>query len=460
MADDLPSDQSVKSAGAVNVGVQRILRELLAQVEGAQSDKEADVYQLFADRFRAEADRCRGTAAEMAAVGKPSGDHQHPPAGPAPASTAEQLSGLQGLYSKDIRFEGGGGGSVDSAQLQKLVRAMVPHVKGCADAELECTLVTGGITNQLYRVAVPAEKGCPLLVRVFGAEGMIDRDLENATYLALSEAGLAPPYFGRFGNGRIEGWLPTRALNLDDMSDPSIFGRVAEQMGRLHKFEPPPGLKEHYAEPGLWPQLLAWLEQSRGSVRKLSEGAFGETVARRTRALEHDLLGAGLSRAAEEVSALKAAIPTDCPVAFCHNDALAGNILKDPVSGDVRLIDFEYGGTNFRGFDIANHWNEWAGGTQLEMNGVPEYGRFPTQKQRRQFCEAYLTAAFGKASEAEILALESESLTFVLVNHWYWGLWAVNRAAEEGIDEFDYITYARHRLSRYYADKEQFGSAQ
>ena len=26
------------------------------------------------------------------------------------------------------------------------------------------------------------------------------------------------------------------------------------------------------------------------------------------------------------------------------------------------------------GYDIANHWNEWAGGTQAEMNGVCEYG--------------------------------------------------------------------------------------
>ena len=28
---------------------------------------------------------------------------------------------------------------------------------------------------------------------------------------------------------------------------------------------------------------------------------------------------------------------------------------------EVTLIDFEYGGANYRGFDLANHWNEWAG---------------------------------------------------------------------------------------------------
>ena len=30
----------------------------------------------------------------------------------------------------------------------------------------------------------------------------------------------------------------------------------------------------------------------------------------------------------------------------------------------ITLIDFEYGSMNFRGFDIANHFNEWAGGTE------------------------------------------------------------------------------------------------
>ncbi len=36
---------------------------------------------------------------------------------------------------------------------------------------------------------------------------------------------------------------------------------------------------------------------------------------------------------------------------------------QHPASGELKLIDFEYGGPNYRAFDIANHFNEWAGGT-------------------------------------------------------------------------------------------------
>ena len=46
-----------------------------------------------------------------------------------------------------------------------------------------------------------------MLVRVFGGEGIIDRNKENATVAWLAENGLGPKYYGRFANGRIEGFF-------------------------------------------------------------------------------------------------------------------------------------------------------------------------------------------------------------------------------------------------------------
>ena len=146
------------------------------------------------------------------------------------------------------------------------------------------------------------------------------------------------------------------------------------------------------------------------------------------------------------------------PVVFAHNDMLAGNIMLHVESGAVQLIDFEYGGCNYRGFDIANHWNEWAGGTQEEMNGQTEYERFPTDEQQLEFCQKYLQRSCGSVEQAaaEAPALVQEARTFVLVNHWYWGLWALNRAVEEGTGDFDYLTYARCRIGQYYAVRDAF----
>jgi hypothetical protein len=34
--------------------------------------------------------------------------------------------------------------------------------------------------------------------------------------------------------------------------------------------------------------------------------------------------------------------------------------------------------------------------------------------------------------------------------HRYWGLWAVNQAATEGMDGFPFLTYARQRIGQYW----------
>ncbi len=47
------------------------------------------------------------------------------------------------------------------------------------------------------------------------------------------------------------------------------------------------------------------------------------------------------------------------PVVFCHNDLLLANVLFTGKS--VSFIDYEYAGYNYQAFDIANHFNEFAG---------------------------------------------------------------------------------------------------
>jgi len=139
------------------------------------------------------------------------------------------------------------------------------------------------------------------------------------------------------------------------------------------------------------------------------------------------------------------------------------------------LIDFEYGGSNYAAFDIANFFNEHAGGTETEENGQTDYSRFPDPEQQKRFCMEYVKTT--KRSESMLSGLtecevdENEDLDgeatdllksvakFILVNHLYWGLWAVNQAAEEGTDEFDYIRYATNRFNEFHAKKAEWEEA-
>ena len=62
------------------------------------------------------------------------------------------------------------------------------------------------------------------------------------------------------------------------------------------------------------------------------------------------------------------------------------------------------------------------------------------------------TGSFAKlnTSDDEAMELVYESNKFVLLNHWFWCLWAVNQVVLEGVDDFDYITYAESRAKQYW----------
>ncbi len=49
------------------------------------------------------------------------------------------------------------------------------------------------------------------------------------------------------------------------------------------------------------------------------------------------------------------------PLVLCHNDILLANIIYDEVKDSVSFIDFEYCFPNYAPFDLANHFNEFAG---------------------------------------------------------------------------------------------------
>ena len=234
---------------------------------------------------------------------------------------------------------------------------------------------------------------------------------------------------------------------------------IAQQMAKLHVgYTVPDHLKEHHdaSEPALWSQLYSWMDQATSITNFKSE----EDDARAQELLD-------LPKIATELEWLKNDyIPKDAKVAFCHNDLLAGNIMKHTINGNIQLIDFEYGGVNFVSFDIANHFNEFAGGTE-NKEGQTNYDLFPCETKRRAFIDSNLRTASDLQSsdsdsveptEEAIQEMHLEVQAFVLANHLYWGLWAVNQAAMEGTEEFDYMAYASNRFKQYFKNKAEFES--
>ena len=131
------------------------------------------------------------------------------------------------------------------SQIATVVQTICSEWKNITQNQMEISVVSGGITNLLYQVKQSSDSVSSLLVRIYGekTEILIDRENENKTFAELSKRNYAPDYFGRFENGRIEGYISnTRSLHSVELgkTSPIHFVKyIAQEMASLHTIKIP-----------------------------------------------------------------------------------------------------------------------------------------------------------------------------------------------------------------------------
>eukprot|EP00742_Colponemidia_sp_Colp-10_P003413 GILJ01003634.1.p1 GENE.GILJ01003634.1~~GILJ01003634.1.p1 ORF type:complete len:390 (+),score=38.85 GILJ01003634.1:81-1172(+) len=331
------------------------------------------------------------------------------------------------------------------------IRKHVPGWSGVSAAEFEETVITGGLTNKLYmwkkKQVDGSEDEVPhVLIRIYGegSESFLNRGQEVKIANTISSLGVGPRIFGLFEGGRVEEFFVSRCLTTDELSLPDIMLDIASQLARLHSVEVP-ALSQH---PVFERRLSDWLEEATAiSVDDLSEEhrAIYETYP--------------LPMLRQEAKALFDILDvTHTPVTFCHNDLQEGNILKVENAPHLKLIDFEYAAYNYRGFDLGNHFCEWAFNyTNPEFPGFSfDASKYPTDEQQTMFLEAYRAAwTVGNGhSEESIEQLKDEAQRYMLASHFLWGVWGYVQGFFSAIP-FGFFQYSNCRFSEYFRMKEQ-----
>ena len=138
-------------------------------------------------------------------------------------------------------------------------------------------------------------------------------------------------------------------------------------------------------------------------------------------------------------------------------------------SDHVVLIDFEFSSYNYRGFDIANHFNEWM--YNYNRKDYPFYFRdsdkFPTRDQQENFVRNYVDTFIEQqiisrenngmetgelGSKRNRLSIEKSILqeisVFSLASHLLWTLWSLKQAQTSNIP-FAYYSFAKDRMEAY-----------
>lgn len=229
-----------------------------------------------------------------------------------------------------------------------------------------------------------------VLLRIYGqthGEHALETMLtESVVFTLLSERKLGPKLHGIFPGGRIEQYIPARALLTAELSDAKISLKVAEKMAAIHSMDIPVSKEPDW----IWNTMARWLKGVESTLKTMerdrANGNNGSNVTTAGSTIvppgnngggegEGDVAANILTEMdlAAEVEWLRSVIESeDFPVVFCHNDLQEGNILlRQDYSSTT--AGSNYGCTTLETFDESTQLDSHFSGI-LISNGVVQDG--------------------------------------------------------------------------------------
>ncbi|KAG5835449.1 hypothetical protein ANANG_G00244130 [Anguilla anguilla] len=233
---------------------------------------------------------------------------------------------------------------------------------------------TDGTTNKLVGCYVEEAPEDVVLVRVYGnkTELIVDRDNELRSFQVLHANGCAPRLYCTFQNGICYEFMQGDALGPLDVRDPGLLRLIAEEMARIHAIHAHNGC---IPKPNLWIKMRKYFSLV---ATEFTDQASNTRIQQEVPSQE--VLEQEMAWMKEHLSQLGS------PVVLCHNDLLCKNIIHNIKEGHVRFIDYEYSSYNYQAFDIGNHFNEFAGMSELD------YSLLPSREMQLDWLLIYLQA--------------------------------------------------------------------
>jgi len=337
-----------------------------------------------------------------------------------------------------------------------------------------------GLSNVIYRVTALDQLASPasVIYRKFGENSeIINREQENYVFTELAKRGLGPSYHGGDDKSRVEGFYESRPLKATEVNEIPIRRGVAKSLAALHQVQIEDLDKK--------PVILRVLEDG-GLIKTTEAKAQKDIYTPEESAWLKDILTLA---GEEEINFLKEILPTKTEsIVFSHNDLHAQNILLLDQSQRLVLIDYEYASYNYRGYDIANFFNEAC--IDYTNEEYPYYtldtNKYPCDADLIDFIkyylffskfngriadeqaalddEAYLKRTVQELGDLEAFNQEIEEIykevrVCAMLSHYYWVLWSVVMSKNPEVN-FDYIEYAKRRYDVYQQLKQKYTSAE
>lgn len=319
--------------------------------------------------------------------------------------------------------------------------------------DFEISKPNGGLSNHLYKCELKSKKFQPIhnepnkiFVRLYGdchqnnSSAMV-KDIIVSTI--LSDFSMGPKLYGIFPTGRLEELIDASPLDYKDMFNTDYSCQIAEAMAQFHSLEMPFVKKPNWI-----------FDTTYSYISQIKQHSFkDENDIKRFNKLKSFNLE-------QEFNELKTVLESlNSLVVFCHNDINVGNILK--LEDKLMVIDYEYGGYNYRGFDLGNYFCEMMFDNTATKHPYFLYNpnKYPSKKQQLTFVKAYVrkfkeilehkNKNGHRLNEEQLL---NEANHFALASSLFWIMWSIVQASTSTI-KFDYLEYALARSDAYFKHK-------
>jgi len=269
------------------------------------------------------------------------------------------------------------------------IRETLPEWKDLLDSEIKFQLLRG-LTNEVYKVTTSKENVTPnpFIFRKFNENpALLDRSLERKLFKELAALQIGPKCYGDNEKYRLEEYIVSQTLFGSDYNKEKIRRNLARATAKFHKIDIPWLGRKRFL-----PDDLANPEFCKPFEEKCDSDVFEEADKEIIKKMKE-------ITSSKEREFLEKVVPSD-DIVLSHNDLSNGNQLLIKELDEVMLIDYEYTGKNFRGFDIGYMYLEsiFIPHTEFPYFKIEEKN-YPTEEEFKDFIEYYIV--FSDMSKEE-----------------------------------------------------------
>jgi ethanolamine kinase len=259
----------------------------------------------------------------------------------------------------------------------------------------------------------------------------------------LSEYKLGPRIYCKFENGICYEFLPGIIVDSNVLLNEEIFSKVAQLVAKMHSIKIDGEVGEDSSI--LFKKIHGLLNLVPSDYDNKLYGAK-EDICRIPR---KEVLKQELDFMEDYIK--KLCIKNKSKLVFSHNDLLLANIIYNKKEDTISFIDYEYSGPNWNAYDIANHFNEYAGVDTVN------YNLYPSKEYQMKWLNYYLKALLknDKINEEIVENFYKEVNKFALVSHLFWGIWSIVQASYPN-SVLNFADYSCIRLDEYFRHKQEY----